>query len=65
MSESPTTIPTKQELHKLAYDLSLASMKNAFPGKQEDHLRPAAISIAIKISSSLDKLLSDVRMRIQ
>jgi hypothetical protein len=66
MAESKTaSIPTKQELHKLAYDLSLASMKNAFPGKKEEHLYAAAVSIATKISTSIDKLLSDVKRQIQ
>ncbi len=53
-------IPTKSEMHKLTYELALASLTNAFPGKKEDHLRPAAISIAIKVSTTLDNLMSDV-----
>ena len=60
-----TTIPTKQELHKLAVDLSLASLKNAFPARTEDQLKPAAVSIAVKISTAIDKLLSDVKRQIQ
>jgi hypothetical protein len=62
MTESPiSTIPTKQEIHALAFGLAMASLENAFPGKKPEHLQPAALSISIKISSALDKLLDGVR----
>jgi len=47
-------------MHKIAYDLALSSLVNAFPGKKEDHLRPAALSIALKVSGTLDNIMSDV-----
>jgi hypothetical protein len=53
-------IPTRDEMHKIAYDLALSSLVNAFPGKKEDHLRPAALSIALKVAGTLDNIMSDV-----
>lgn len=65
MSDYPqATIPTKQELHQLAFELATASLQNAFPGKTPDHLYPAALSIAVKISTSIDNLLGGVRKRL-
>jgi hypothetical protein len=60
MSEAKTT---RQEMHEICYHQAMISLRNAYPSKEESELQPAAISIAVRVSTKLDNLFDERRSK--